>query len=384
MSDKLEASQAFLDQIKSDGKVLRGSSVESLIRSQNHKNFLDEDMDSNDRITLSRVMELDGIKRSTPMRQMIEAPYKAYLFAADSANFVKRRFVDDYSSLQTSFSVEKGILASTVGSIHRPSLLDLCGGTEVRIQSLPDNKKGAVGQWKPMELKGDDVFVTAPFEEIFTIRPEYAETTMGSVYKYAFAMQLTEKNTLSGISVDVASRWMDGVLLLLECEMMNHFYQRLIVRGTTIGTQELGSESREGAVYKIDEYAWRGLHNAFGKNHGLTDVFCHKDQEQVIHNMPIRSNALISVGASDALIELRNRLVDGTYVWSRFLDEPEENLVPAIDRKSCAALYYVEDSEIHERKVEALTGSVLITFSITLGFDVLDGAGLKLMEVNNG
>ena len=378
MSSKLEASQRFLNRI-SNTRI--SDKVESLIESENEKNLATEGHDPNDLVTLNRVMELDGLTLATPMRELIESPHKAHLFAADAANFAKRRLLDNYSGLQDAFSVDGGILASTVGTIHRPPLLDLCGGRELRIKALPDNKNGSVGQWKPMEYPGADSFKHAPYEEILTVTPEYMETPMGAVYKYAFAMQLTTRNTLSAVSVDVASRWMEGVLLMLECEMLNDFYNKLILKGKRVTTQELGSRTRDGSLYEIDWDSWEGLKDSFGKNHGLTDVFCHSDQDKNIKKLPIRNSGSVIVNSSDALVELRNRLADGTYCWSHFLDEPDEDLIPAIDRSSCAALYYVEDSEISERKINILSGSTTITFSVTLGFDVIDEGGLKVVEV---
>lgn len=386
---KVEASQAFLDSISDRsqmGKDLRqGNSIEGLIKRQNRDNLLKEDTDPNDRITLQRVMELDGITGATELRVVRNSEHKTHLFAADASGYIKRRLLDNYSRLQTAFDVEEGIIASSVGTIHRPSLAQLCGDREVRIQQPATNKAGAIGQWKPINFTGGESFKHGIFEEIMTIVPEYMETPMGSVYKYAFAIRLSDRNTLSGITVDVAALTIDSILLLLEGEMLNDFYGRLIskagVQGVTVGTEALGSQDRDGSKYNIDENAWRGLHRSFGKNHGLTDIFCDGTQEQVIHGLPIGSSASISVGPSDSLTELRNRLADGTYVWSHFLDEPREYMLPAIDRASCAALYYVDNSEIRERKIDILTGETIITFSVIMGFDVIDPYGLKVVSI---
>ena len=224
-----------------------------------------------------------------------------------------------------SYSLEEGLIASTVGTLHRPNLIDLCGGREIRIPQPPESRRGTVGQWKPMLDTSQTTFQVAPRETIMSVDPEFMVTDRGVVHKYAFSISLSSRNTLSDVSVDVLGNFIDSVLLLLEGELLNHFYDALIQKETTrIGTQELGSETRDGTKYELDEYAWRGLRKSFGKNHGLTDVFCHETYDGIIHSLPLTSAATITVDSSGSLIDLRNRIKDGTYVWSHFLDEPEE------------------------------------------------------------
>ena len=133
----------------------------------------------------------------------------------------------------------------------------------------------------------------------------------------------------------------------------------------------------------MNEEAWRHLHRMFGKYHAMTDVFCDSTESDTAHDLPLWTNATLAISASDSFLDRRHRLIDGTYIWSHFLDDPAEDIYACIDRQSAMSFLNKKNSEISERSVNILSGTVDITFSIILGFEVNNDAGIKVVSVNS-
>ena len=386
LSKRLEAAEKFLAKIKeNDNRLISSTPLEyAMVESSKSDEFSELP-----EIELGLVMEVDGITRSTPMSaflgQSIENRHRPYLLAADLANFVKQRIVSpDLGRLQQDLQFSQGIFARSVGTMHLPSLIDLCGGRETFISGNTLGNESKIGKWKPFTPSG---FKYADLEEFATVTPEFIETHAGTMYKYAFVITLSQRVLSDSITMDVFGNWIDQVILYLNVEMLNDLYKRIIASVATadrIAVTTLVETPENGqAITDINDAAWKVLHRQFGKYHGMTDVFCAATQADVLHNLKIREDANVSISSSDSLIDIRNRLIDGTYVWHHFLDDPTENLYGCIDRQSAVAFMNKENSEISEREVNILSGSVHISFSIILGFEVTDDAGVKVVSVNS-
>lgn len=329
--------------------------------------------------TLKHVLEADGAEPSTPISFFTKAEYRPYLLATQLANVTKQRFIDPRTDALTQNLVfDEGIMPRSAGSIHRPSLVELSNSTPIEISTSPLVRDGRVGKWRPIPTTN---FRYALGEEIARFRPEYVESDRGVFYKYAFGIDLSASVTRDDISVSALARWMDGVLLEVETQMFQDYYNAILRSDADkLETKDLEA-GLSGDTYHMDSTAWRKLHRSFGSLHGMTDIFVDETQEDVVHRLPLRENGSQIVAPSNDFRDLRNRLADGTYAWSQFLREPKANTYVCVDRQSSVALFIVTGTEMVEREVRILPDVITIVFSITVGFEVIDERGVKVVNV---
>ena len=331
-------------------------------------------------VALRAVMDAAGMKAATPITDFIglENEIKPYLMAMDISNVIKQRFVDPTtSSLTSNERLSEGIIPRGAGTMHRPRLVDLCGGYSVGISNDPFQNDGRVGYWKPL-----DTFNArhGSNEEIGTISPEYSEVNRGVFYKYAFAIQVSRQHTRQDVTLASFGKWLDTVFLAIEQQMLNDYYGVLLKNGKLIESEALGA-SLVGTTYILNPNAWESLHEEFGTLHGMTDMFVHKKHKRNIKDLSVGNEGVVLTAGAANFPEYRNRLADGTYLWSQFLDEPDPDKIVAADRQSSASLYILDGSEISEREVNILSDVYVLTFSIALGFEVTDTRGVKVVNL---
>ena len=338
-------------------------------------------------VSLRSVMQADGIKASTPLADFIGSEYRPMLLAADMGSVIKQRFLDPTTTaLQETERLMMGIIPRGIGTMHRPRLLDVCGGTPITISDNPQDKDGKIGYWKPFPRF--DARHT-PFADMAMIRPEYIETEDGYFYRYAFYIEVSRSYARSDITLSSFGKWLETVFIAIETRMWQDYYSTILryndsdnvdAEDIEVTTKDLGSK-QIGAEYPMDENAWRALHREFGAMHGMTDVFTDADQDDRLKGLDLGNNQVVVSAGSNDYTEFRNRLADGTYVWSQFLEEAEPNVQVSVDRQSSVSLFELEGSERSERDVSILTDSFVMTFSIALGFRVTDPAGIKVVKV---
>ena len=375
----LSNAEHVLKALKDNKLILSATDVEKRL-----SDFFYEDTEKKENVpaptTVAEVMEVDGITKDTPISDFRKESYRPYLLASEMTNVLKQRFINPSTDeLSQNLVFDEGIIPRAVGSIHRPRLIDLCGSIPIEISTSPLVRNGRVGKWKPMEPGN---FRHALGEEVMRFRPQYIESGRGYFYKYAFGLDISGSVAREDITVSALSRWMHSVLLEVETQMFQQYYDSTRTNADVghLTTQDLEAELR-GDTYEMDMRAWRKLHRSFADLHGMTDIFVDETQEDCVHDLPIGNGAVVIAPASDNFIDLRNRLADGTYVWSQFIRQPQENVYVCVDRQSSCGFYIVTGSEINERQVSILPDVVTIVFSITVGFEVIDERGVKVVNV---
>ena len=377
--DMIDECQKFLNKAEDNPDRFNEIPIEKVLTS-NKKNPLDLDI----------ILALDGIDRGKSLSYFTEKRHRGHLLAAELTRSLKQNVVaPEFSPIQNTVVVDGGIIASTAGTMHRPTVLDLCGGQEIPINSsfLPKetpSSGGKIARWKPITATEDAGFTfrTAGGEEIGRIVPEYTETDGGYMYKFAFALRISRSFSSDAISLGAVQRWISNVFIVLEVELLNDLYEvgvGSVPESEYITTKDLGARGRADK-FPMDRGAWRKLHEAFGLYHGLTDVFCPLPQSYGIKSLRLKDDGTLVIENPNSLIDFRNRLADGTYVWAQFLREPTPNLALCTDRASSMGFYYGADSEISDRKVNILDDSIDITFSISLGFKAIDESGIKVVQ----
>ena len=338
-------------------------------------------------VSLRAVMEADGIKASTPLSDFIGSEYRPMLLAADMGNVIKQRFLEPTTTaLQETERLMMGVIPRGVGTMHRPRLLDVCGGGTIVISDNPQDKDGKIGYWKPFP---DFDARHTPMADMAMIRPDYIETEDGYFYRYAFYIEVSRGYARSDITLSSFGKWLETVFIAIETRMWQDYYNTILryndsdnvdAEDVEVNTKDLGAK-QIGSEYPMDEDAWRALHRAFGTMHGMTDVFTDADQDNGLKGLDIGNNQVVLTAGGTDFTEFRNRLADGTYVWSQFLTDAQPNIQVGVDRQSSVSLFELEGSERSERDVSILTDSFAITFSIALGFRVTDPAGVKVVKV---
>ena len=290
---EMEAAQKLINSIHNDPDRLKGSTIERIINRANaHEEYKDLP-----NIHLGHLMEFAGISLSTPIVKFINNPVNGYLLAADFANVIKQRFTSPtIRQLRETTRIEGGILPRTVGTLHRPSLIDLCGGRSITIAPSSMSRDGAIGKWRPFDSESLESFITSEYSEIGTIFAHFMETERGAMFKYAFGLKVDRKMTRDSISVDYVGKFLEGVFLHVEGEMFDHLYDRVQDSVNPITTESLDAvPDTFSSRYLMNEEAWRKLHEQYDKNHAMTDVFTDSVQHQVALDLKLREGATITI-----------------------------------------------------------------------------------------
>ena len=119
-----DVAKSILQKVKSKPNLFRNA--EAMLRAEDRP------------VSLHAVMEADGIKESTSLAEFIGSEYRPMLLAADMGNTIKQRFLEPTTTaLQDTQRLMMGVIPRGVGTMHRPRLLDVCGGSTIVISDNP-------------------------------------------------------------------------------------------------------------------------------------------------------------------------------------------------------------------------------------------------------